>query len=877
MAYEILSPDSVQAPSKPSSGAKGKYEILSPDSIENEGARWGMQVVKNLPYAIPGVGEADMASNLLAYQYAASEPMNELKDLLESGKEVSPEKLQDLSKRILDTKIDPNWPTLGNLYQKGEEAGVPLEAKTKGQKRLSLATAGGLHAGGGVVSKAVTGLGTVGLSESMQEHLGMPEWMADLVAMFGAGKASQKFASGQQGMRSIQEQVRPPESGMQPMAPQTPSEPPSAPPGATSMLPQTSPMQPVSVSPRQTPRTFSPTALNAPNVTQQLTRTVPTESRQPIEQQFPQLKKPIVGHDVGQEFQNALTYPEPPQAPQETVEPYTPSPQVLADPHKEPLAFEKHLGEIISPREHPSTTEGGKELVYTIGRDFHRAHQQDTENYRLSREAMQGIVRPPFPAQQSTLDTANWLNAQIQQYTNRPIDTLSTIERRYLRKLGGVARLFGNVQQPHRTRNVANAHQIIGGSEHNPLPDTLVRTIQSLNAERDFLAREGHQTNIINPLIARLNPAVTDAVEGNHEAMRLWNEARAFHAREIEEMFNNPSILPYRGRKAGLNLAKLYEKATKDIDSLRALQKVLSNRFTEHGQEVFQATKRSFVNNKLSKYVKNPKKIGDTDFRKDMQELTEILTPEEMENVNQAFTERTQRLSKEGLSAAYSKEFSELDKNLARKQRAAQSHSHKIAVAKYESEHGLAHSLKRSSPEGIFKFAHTLSGRKAIEDLAKKYGISDGLVKRFKEAVFVDIATNGKHEVDPKTILAAINDVDKRAVMEKCVGKSTINSMEKYAKSLQKMQDLLNFRKKGAKTIDIKEDASWLKELKKPKGIKKALMRLQAITSGKRAAEAGIDALLDVYESEGGFLHEAKIVDQVSKELMKGSNFNASA
>ena len=864
--------------------------------------RYAMQGVKALPYAIPGVGAANLALNVSAGG-AVQETLQDLQDLWGEGR-ISQQQYEDAVKKVEEAApaVAQTAPTLQNLYRLAEsKTGIPFEAKTPGQRKAELFSLGAVGGPEGIRSKVFTGMTTNVISDSLQQ-MGIPQDLADNIALIGATASTNAI---DQALRSGK--FQPNISANQPQ-PKT-NAPLALTPSRTqrrisAQAPKTKPIQPnfPSMTP---PPPINPEQAEPYQISEQIINQLPGQvklPRPPAEPKQPPLRLPPPIPEKPQ----PLKKPEKPPTPVEPNVPHIPPKQEI-DVGAETVRFEDEVGNIISPEKALTPTEGGKDLIPAINESAKAAWQQNTNNYNLAKQ-LTGDKSHRF------LSAAQWINNERKDLLKRPYDTLSQFEKNYLNRLTSTLNYIGKIDENG---------ELISGSEQDVPVAQVMNIVKSINSDFNAEFQQGNKKNQYKRLIAVLNKNIEEALQKDKDALNAWNTARSFHANTWERLYENPHIQPFRSREAEFSPDKLFNRASTNPDVHIAINNILNGEFRPNSPLPSNQLKRAAAIHLLDPYIKDPSKVNGLDYRRMLAQLRNILPKEQILPIHNALLGRnnilkarqketekakiTKQIYKRQLQkhkekvkehkqtvkelekrhaeeekkqqAAYEKELKQYEherdldlddfkKDLFQKQKEYEAEllKHKERVQSIEKAHEQTQEIKSKTPEQLFNSAHNVTFLKKLIETASKDGVDPQVIDNFRKAVGIDIVLNGKNELNPKTILNQIADVEKRRALVECFGAKEVQALQEYAKRIQTLQDLMKRKAEKITPIDLQKDLPFIQNLKNPR---KALKHLQEITSGKKMIEGGFAILNDLWDEHKSFKKPAKMVDEINKKLLQ--------
>lgn len=876
--------------------------VKLPKEEEEEGVlksagRYAMQGVKALPYALPGVGMANLALNASAGS-ATQETLQELQDLWGEGR-ISQQQYDDAVRKVEESApaVTQTAPTLQNLYRLAEnKTGLPFEAKTKGQRGAELFSLGAVGGPEGPLSKILTGGATVSLSEGLQK-LGLSPDIADNLALLGATASTNAI---DQALRSgkFQPNMQQPQTAAKPN--------------------------------QLVPRNFSPTAPNAPNINPRFAQTIPQAPINPEQAEPYQVAEQVINQLPGQvKIPRAPTEPPKPllrlpppepvkpkplQRPEKPLAPITPNapnlpPKQDIDAGAETVKFEDDVGNLVSREKALTPMEGGKDLIPAINDSASKAWKQNRQNYDLAEKLAENKER-------RFLQPAQWIDEERSKLLKRPYDTLSTFEKNYFNRLTTTLNYLGEIDQ--------DTNRLIPGSEQEVPVSQIINIVKSINGDFSSEFQQGNKQNQYKRLISSLNSGIEKSLQGDANALKSWQNARKFHADVWENLYENPLIQPYRSKNAILSADKLYNRASTNPDVHLSINNILNGNFRPEQSAPGEQLTRSSVINLLDPYIKDPSKIDGLDYRRTIAKLRYLLPRGQTLQIHNAMVERKnllksreKELEKAKLAKQHYKKqlqrhkeqvrehaqtIKQMEKKYAEEEK-EQKESYKEELKKYQHERELdlddfkkdllkaqeeyekeltkhservqtikkAHEqtleIKGMTPEKLFSKAHEETFLKELIKTAITRNIDSEVIDNFRKTVAIDIALNGKDELNPQTILNAIADVSKRRVLVECLGKEGVASLQDYAKQLQKLQTLMKKRSEKMEQIDLYKDLPFIKKLKDPKQV---IKHLQQVTSGKRLLEGGFALLSELWKEHKSFREPARKINKINKRLLQG-------
>ena len=159
---------------------------------------------------------------------------------------------------------------------------------------------------------------------------------------------------------------------------------------------------------------------------------------------------------------------------------------------------------------------------------------------------------------------------------------------------------------------------------------TLLNQAKSIRYMMDFDFAHGNTSGIFSPVKNALEDAAenTSLQLGKTEAYEASKVARSTY-RDWAKTYNNDYIRPFRDT-SNVDYSKNFLSST-NIDTFHPVNDILNKTLT--GRQLADATKREIIENKLGKYLDNPKLAVGKQFERDLAEVSSILSPDELANV----------------------------------------------------------------------------------------------------------------------------------------------------------------------------------------------------------------------------------------------------
>lgn len=804
--------DEEEGSKKPTSGFVSSFEPDEEDQPQAEekkatedSYRTGFQFVSGAPLALLPVA-IHQALNPSA-QSAIEESKEDVGAALGRG-DISLEQYKKAISEIENSGVEEGAPTLSNLYSAIEKkTGLPLTPKTDIQKKINLGSnvAFGSRAAGAEKLESVAG-GVIGAGSSMElEKAGVPTEIADPVgAAIGAwismgknvSEATQKREPKQLEFKTFKS---PPPGGFPEDAPPPPpGAPPPPPVNPNALVPRTAPGTPP---PQQSKAAALFTPYDVAKKVKEMIPEPPPYSKEPRLQEPPEEVKYLLPEEV-------------PMLPKETIEKASGAKSV--ENLYDPTFAHNEIGNAISQQKPLPKVTGGKYLVHTL-EDIEVPVRERISGVKLpdgrreggvyaqAREMMAGntYADPSF---------SRYLLSEKDRLENMPAGTRSSPQNKLLKSINGILSKTNALSSDELTGNITYGPVIPVDSQ---LMIDIQQNLQDV-VNYDFAGKE--PTAIFKPLINRIEKHLEDATKDTN-AYPALKHANSVYKRSWAEPFLNEKLLPFRNESKDTNLVGLYEKATNDYDTFRALQKALKIGKEEGGDVIEKLLKRDLVQNKLSPYIKEPKLIGSPEFQKEILELKTILSKDEfrkvIENLNmskkvQNQISKTKREAKKAqaeivahkeavrVRAATAKNIERAQKkaNMSLQEKAAEINKekkrlHKEYSEQYEKEHGVKTKILSMTPEQISKHASTISGLEEIEKLLSEIEGGDKAYDLLTSIQSKELLSKGKVEGTAQDVLEVISNTENRRYLVKTLGAPNVREIQVIAKNQIKLTELL--------------------------------------------------------------------------------------
>ena len=286
-----------------------------------------------------------------------------------------------------------------------------------------------------------------------------------------------------------------------------------------------------------------------------------------------------------------------------------------------PLELEDQVSGIFSPNRYKNATEGGIANVQEIRNLDQQAYRGVQELYNRSRQLNEGIET---------------YHPQLDSYVNDVIQNIeripepSDIQRRLLRAATNIRDSL--------------SHRGLEGEVVAYLPinnQALIDQVQSLRSIVDYDFQHGGAKNIFRPLIGEIQESVLNGARqtGNLEAVAANQEARQAYA-QWAQTFDNDYIRPFRDT-SNHDYNKLFD-SLKDPDKFNQVYHVLE--ISPRGKQLANANISSMVEDKLGKFLRNPKKANPRDFNQSLRDLESVagINEDQISQVRNSFNQSKQ-------------------------------------------------------------------------------------------------------------------------------------------------------------------------------------------------------------------------------------------
>lgn len=298
-----------------------------------------------------------------------------------------------------------------------------------------------------------------------------------------------------------------------------------------------------------------------------------------------------------------------------------------------PLAKDAPLvnqaGNVISPYIAKNTQKGGKAMMAAVQAEDTKVYDEVNKLYEASREANSNISA-------SHPELVDALESRIAQYERIPDP--SSIQKQIIRTSKKLVKSL-RVKKPGRKTGLLDQRGnpiIEKPTVEYPEMDnqTLIDQVQSIRQIIDYDFAHGDSKNIFLPLIEDLQNAVLKTAEsvGAEDAVATWQAAREAY-RNWTTTFNNKYVRPYRNT-TNKDYSKLYKKS-QELDTGAVLKDILDKSKT--GKPWMEASTREAVEQRLGKFLDNPKASEAAKFASELRELEALITPEQSQQIQQLF------------------------------------------------------------------------------------------------------------------------------------------------------------------------------------------------------------------------------------------------
>ena len=594
---------------------EGVQNLPDQEGALKTAGRYAAQVVKALPMAIPGVAPLEFTMGIAA-KGAKQESLNDLEDMFDRGL-LKNDEYKKAVEAVESQEVEKYSPTLGALYGGIERAtGLPLEAKTSGQKVLSLASNVAAGAPGGATTKAIGAATAVSGSQALQQ-MGLDEDSANLLSSiagtYGAGKVQQgldiikKLPINKTPPTTSQRQIT--QAKRPPPPPPTAMNPPPPPPVEAIGLPQEQPSYDIGTKLAEQ-LNLRPTEFATPEVVQ------------------PEINKPSATATKTAELK-----------PQELPEHVDSSKLLAARTGGKDVGFrpadiarlpaEEKVGRTITPESFKNESTGGFAYKATIAEASRKFKKGESALYNLAEKA----------GEQATA----------------PREELSSISRDIVRRYKDVdpVRLT-----PQENRLYAFAKDLAdrSGDEtgYKPISNAeLMRDIRKINSLQDFDVEHGDPWKILNELKTPMREAILATEKMFPESVELYKRANSRH-KEWIDIFKNDHIKDYLNL-SNYDFKNLYNKPL-TIDAFPQWQRAMRTGNVKDAEMYTQIAKKELVQKHLKEYIDKPKLIASPKFKKDLAELDFVLTPDEKTAVkNQLVQNAREHMGKKATKGEYIK------------------------------------------------------------------------------------------------------------------------------------------------------------------------------------------------------------------------------
>jgi hypothetical protein len=282
------------------------------------------------------------------------------------------------------------------------------------------------------------------------------------------------------------------------------------------------------------------------------------------------------------------------------------------------LELEEEVRTIFSPNRYRNAAEGGVANIQEIRNLDQQVYRGVSELYTRSRALNEGIET---------------IHPQLDAYVTTVINNIeripepSDIQRRLLRAAENI----------RNSLSVRDAQGDVRG--YRPINNqALIDQVQSLRSIIDYDFQHGGAKNIFRPLIEEIQTSAIEGARstGNLEAVAANQEARRAYA-SWANTFDNDYIRPFRDT-SNHDYIKLYE-SLQNPDKFNQVSHVLD--LSPRGQELAKADISSIVEQKVGKFLKNPRKADTKEFNQALRDLESVagVSGEQVQQVRNLFNQ----------------------------------------------------------------------------------------------------------------------------------------------------------------------------------------------------------------------------------------------
>ena len=427
---------------------------------------------------------------------------------------------------------------------------------------------------------------------------------------------------------------------------------------------------------------------------------------------------------------------------------------------KKPKTEPKDIGNSIAKVGFKSDAEGSKALEQTIPNYLDAERDLNTQEYNEARANSKGITVNP----------------------KELVNELMTAEEE-LRKTGIEGGFSGNIYIANKIRRILNKISITGKNvedaqatvnkyvlehgnasglftKHGELKNIqyelkvkvndLIDLAKDLADKRLYTMPFAGKKGLLKKFVFDINKTAKKGIKDNGGDVSLLEKANKRFG-EIQDKFNNSSIKPYLSKV--VDPVTQYKKVVTSEKGLKRVERILSP--TKTGKEITLKMKRDVVENGVSKYIKDPSKIGGHEYDRDIKNIESIVGKDVMKKA----------IAK--LNCLKVKPF------------------HKIRDLSSKQLSGMTKSV-----EGLKKLKETLKGSPKSKEAYEK------------------IKNNKVNELlagDEKEIQKRLKDINNKEILEELIGKKETKLLETLIENkdkLEKAQKIIEADKlEGTKNI----------------------------------------------------------------------------
>lgn len=404
-----------------------------------------------------------------------------------------------------------------------------------------------------------------------------------------------------------------------------------------------------------------------------------------------------------------------------------------------------------------SLQKGEPTAEYEIGREIQESlpKQEKTQLAGITREVapktfeseaqggrnLEGYVKTQAEKEKGAVNKA--YNVAEQEYSG-----VNAIYPKLANKIEGWIETLGETAEPNTAES--KSIKLLQSLQKNVIGDktglrevpvrTLIKTADSLGSSKLYDLPYIGPKGFIRSIVHELNQGAKEAITKAGKDVSKLEKADKMYGGWADK-FLTDEIKPYL-KKGGRNPEELFKRAVSDPTTMRSLTAALEK--SARGTQSLAKVQKELAELQLAKYFKKPDTIGNSEYKRTISNLKELLPTKKVASIDKKLQQYAQRKPR----------------------------------------------ITGATPSDYAKYTKSVEGIKELERELRRLKVKPSVARNVKEKSAANVLSGGKTEATPESIKNALQNSDKRRLLIELLGSKKVGILEDALKVAEKAKML---------------------------------------------------------------------------------------